>query len=54
MTQGKYRIKVTSICFIKNDKAYLVTFGSMIDKYEQYQKYGEEILNSIESINIKN
>lgn len=46
MTQGIFRLKLTSYCFIKDEKAYLITFGSEFDKYEQYQKIGEEILNS--------
>lgn len=46
MTQGKFRLKTTSICFIKNDKAYLITFSAEFDKYDLYKKTGEEILNS--------
>jgi len=46
MTQGKSRLKITSICFIKNDKAYLITFTTELEKYEMYKKIGEEILNS--------
>lgn len=46
MTQGKFRIKITSLCFINNDKAYLVTFSSELDKYDKYKKVAEEILNS--------
>jgi len=46
MTQGTFRIKITSICFIRNDKAYLATFSSEFDKYDNYKKIGEEILSS--------
>jgi hypothetical protein len=46
MTQGKYRIKITSICFIRNDKAYLATFSSEFDKYDNYKEVGEQILSS--------
>ena len=46
MTQGKYRIKITSICFIRNDKAYLATFSSELDKYDNYKEFGEQILSS--------
>jgi hypothetical protein len=46
MTQGKFRLKITSFCYIKNDKAYVVTFTSEFDKYDHYEKTGEEILNS--------
>jgi len=45
-TQGNFRLKITSLCYIKNDKAYLVTFTSEFDKYDQYNKIGQEILNS--------
>jgi len=46
MTQGKFRLKITSFCYIKKDKAYLVTFTSAFDQYDQYKKTGVEILNS--------
>jgi hypothetical protein len=46
MTQGKFRLKITSICFIENEKAYLATFSSEFDKHEQYKNVGEKILNS--------
>jgi serine/threonine-protein kinase len=46
MTQGKLKLKITSICFIKNEKAYLLTFSAEFDKYEQYKKVGDEILSS--------
>ena len=46
MTQGKFRIKITSLCFISNDKAYLATFSSELDKYDKYKKVGEQILSS--------
>jgi PsbP len=46
MTQGKLKLKISSICFIKNEKAYLVTFSAEADKYEQYKKTGEGILSS--------
>lgn len=46
MTQGKARLKITTICFIKNDKAYLITFTTGFDKYELSKKVGEEILSS--------
>lgn len=48
MTQGKYRLMITSICYIVNDKAYLVTFSSEFDKYDKYKTVGEEILNSFD------
>ena len=44
MTQGKFTLRITSICFIRNDKAYLATFTSEIDKYDSYKTIGEKIL----------
>lgn len=46
MTQGKLRVKITSVCFIQNEKAYLATFSSEVDKYDTYKKTGEQILAS--------
>ena len=46
MTQGKFRLKITTICFIRDDKAYLATFSSELDKYDNYKKVGEQILSS--------
>jgi hypothetical protein len=46
MTQGTFRLKISSYCYIKNEKAYLVTFSSEFDKYDQYKKVGEQILKS--------
>ena len=46
MTQGKFRLKITSVCFISNDQAYLATFSAELDKYDSYKKVGEQILSS--------
>jgi len=46
IAQGKLKLKISSKCFIKNDKAFLITFTSEVDKYDNYQKIGEEILNT--------
>jgi len=46
MTQGKLRLKISSICFINKDKAYLATFTSEIDKYDSYQKIANDILST--------
>lgn len=51
MIQMTLKLKITSICFIKNNKAYLVTLSAEFDKYEQYKKIGEDILNSFHFIN---
>ena len=46
MTQGKLRLKIISYCLIKNQKGYLITFGSEVAKYEQYKTISEEMLSS--------
>ena len=46
MTQEQLKVKIISFCLIKNEKAYLITFCTEFEKYEQYKKAGEEILNS--------
>ena len=46
MTQENRPLKVTSICFIKDEKAYLITYTAMANAYEQYKKIGEEMLSS--------
>lgn len=46
MTQGTYRIQITSYCFIQEEKAYLITFATETKKAGQYKSIGEQILNS--------
>jgi hypothetical protein len=46
MSQGKFRVKITSVCFIQNEKAYLSTFSAEVDKYDAYKKTAEQILTS--------
>jgi hypothetical protein len=46
MTQGMFKLTTTSVCFIRDEKAYLVTFSSETAQYEHYKKTGEEILAS--------
>ena len=46
MTQGKFRLKITTVCFISNEKAFLATFSAELDKYDHYKKVGEQILSS--------
>lgn len=46
MIQGKLKLKITSICYINDGKAYLVTFSSEVAKYLKYKKVADEILNS--------
>jgi hypothetical protein len=55
MTQGKFRIRITAVCFIKNEKAYLLTFTSEFANYERFKSVGEEMLNSfsIKSVELR-
>ena len=46
MTQGNFRIKITSICMLKDDQAYLATFSSELAKYNSYKETSENILSS--------
>ena len=50
MTQDIFRLKITSVCFIHKDKAYLLTFTAELDKYEEYKKVGDAILDSFSMI----
>lgn len=50
MMQGANKLKITSVCYIKYDNAYLATFTADIDKYDQYKYIGEKILNSFRLI----
>ena len=49
MSQGKFRVKITSVCFIQNEKAYLSTFSAEVDKYDAYKKTAEQILTSFKA-----
>lgn len=51
MTQGKFRLKITTVCLMNNDKAYLATFSSELDKYDNYKKIGEQIVSSFSLTN---
>lgn len=46
MTSGKLKLKDIGICYIKNDKAYLVTFSCEIDKFEIYKSIADNIFKS--------
>lgn len=48
MSQGIFKLIVTSYCYIKGGNAYLITFTSEFDKYEQYKKIGDKILDSFQ------
>lgn len=44
-------IHISTICFIRNEKAYLVTFSTELARLEQYKKAGEAMLKSFSLIN---
>ena len=46
MTQGIFKLIITSLCIIHHDQAYLVTFSAEIDHFDQYKIISEQILNS--------
>jgi hypothetical protein len=46
MSQNQLMLQVTSICFIHKELAYLVTFTSEANKYGNYQRISDVILNS--------
>jgi hypothetical protein len=46
MTQGNFKLKINTICFIRDEMAYLVTFTAEEKKYDRYKKAGEKILDS--------
>jgi photosystem II reaction center protein PsbP len=48
MNDGDFRVTVASHCYIRGERAYLVTFTSESGKYEQYKKTGDRILDSFE------
>ena len=48
--QGEFNLKGTSICYIKNEKAYLVTFTALETTYIEYKEIGEKILMTFEFI----
>jgi hypothetical protein len=51
MTQGIFNLMITSVCFIHNDKAYLVTFSAEADQLDHYKLTSEQILDSFTLIN---
>jgi serine/threonine-protein kinase len=47
VTQGKFQLKIKSICFIRNEQAYLITFTSEQSKFDKYFTIGEKIMDSL-------
>jgi PsbP. len=48
MSQANFKLIIASYCYIKGEKAYLITFTSEVDKYEQYKTIGDKILDSFQ------
>jgi photosystem II reaction center protein PsbP len=48
LNQGNFKLIVTSYCYIKNEKAYLITFTSESRKYDRYKEIGDKILDSFQ------
>jgi PsbP len=46
MKQGLFTLKIESLCYIKNRKAYLITFCAEFDKFDLFKNEGEQILKS--------
>jgi hypothetical protein len=50
MNRNNFKLIVTSNCYIRDEKAYLITFTSESSTYEQYKNVGERILGSFQFI----
>ncbi len=48
LSQEQFQLHITSICYIKNAKAFLVTFTTEAAKYETYKNEGEKVLASFQ------
>jgi len=48
MNRNNFKLIVTSNCYIKNEKAYLITFTSESSTYERYKNVGQRILDSFQ------
>jgi len=48
LNQGNFKLIITSYCYIKNEKAYLITFTSESGKYDLYKETGNKILDSFQ------
>ncbi len=46
MTMNTRRLKITSICYIADDKAYLITYTAALDAYESHLPEAEAVLRS--------
>ena len=48
MVQQGFRLRIISKCFIKNQKAYLVTFTSEFEKFDKYESEAKQIIETFE------
>jgi len=46
MTQDVFKLKIEQYYFIKNDKAFIMTFTAELNKFDSFLPAGEQILNS--------
>jgi hypothetical protein len=46
MRQGIFMLKLVAYCFIKDEKAYLLTFTAELSQFDRYKDYAIMILNS--------
>jgi hypothetical protein len=46
VTQGKFHLKIKSLCFIRNEMAYLVTFTSEESKFDKFIAVSEMMMDS--------
>jgi PsbP len=46
MEQETVKLKLMCFCYIKNEKAYLITFTALAEKFEAYKNTGVQIMNS--------
>lgn len=51
MEQGVFTLHISSVCFLKKEKAYILTFTSEFNKYERYKTAAEKLLKSFKSAN---
>lgn len=46
MTQGIFKLKIEQYYFVKNEKAFVITLTTELEKFESFKMIGEKILNS--------
>ncbi|PWU03751.1 MAG: hypothetical protein C5B52_02815 [Bacteroidetes bacterium] len=51
LTNGALKLQINSICYIKDEKAYLLTFSNEYDQLERYKKISQDVLNSFSITN---